>query len=746
MGMIMTSEAHSTALKALSQIDPCQLDYEQWLECGMALKDAGCSVLDWDSWSKIDSKRYKAGECEKKWKGFNGSVHPVSLGTLVHFCQQHGGKITDEGRELDWNDAIGGEKEAICLEWAQSHEMPHPEENWKPHQDLIKYLSTLFNSDEYVCYVTDCWQDSEGKYLPKKGYYDKTAGELINQLKDCKGDLGAVIGDWKPEVGAWIKFNPLDGKGTKDENVTDFRYALVESDSVAIERQYDLYKEMELPIAALVHSGKKSLHAIVKVDATSYDDYRKRVDYLYSACKKTGLQIDKQNRNPSRLSRLPGVTRNGARQYLVATNIGKSSWQEWKDWFEEINDDLPDAQNLSDYWHNLPPLKDEVIQNILRYGHKMLIAGPSKAGKSFLLMSLCVAIAEGKQWIGWQCKKGKILYVNLELDHSSCLHRFKDVYDASGYKPENITNIDIWNLRGKAMPMDKLAPRLIRRAAKKKYLAIIIDPIYKVITGDENSAAEMAKFCNQFDKICAELGTATIYCHHHSKGAQGQKKASDRASGSGVFARDPDASVDILELEINDQRRDTIRNRLTSDRLIAQLNKVSPGWDMAIPCDDTLVPKKFLDNICTTFSKEIYEQCLEVQAKTWLETEHCTAWQIEGTLREFPNFKPKQILFTYPIHILDRWQLLEDAKAVGDEEIIGKCRDTAIKEMQDKKKEEIEQAFEALKNDNGEATIKELSEYLDIDEDNVRRRIRKYQELKLAYQKGIVTIKKPQNL
>ena len=32
--------------------------------------------------------------------------------------------------------------------------------------------------------------------------------------------------------------------------------------------------------------------------------------------------------------------------------------------------------------------------------------------------------------------------------------------------------------------------------------AIIIDPIYKVITGDENSASDMAAFCNQFDKIC----------------------------------------------------------------------------------------------------------------------------------------------------------------------------------------------------------------------------------------------------
>lgn len=73
--------------------------------------------------------------------------------------------------------------------------------------------------------------------------------------------------------------------------------------------------------------------------------------------------------------------------------------------------------------------------------------------------------------------------------------------------------------------MDKLAPRLIRRAAKKGYLAVVLDPIYKVITGDENSADQMAKFCNQFDLVCRELDCAVIYCHHHSKGRAGAASA-----------------------------------------------------------------------------------------------------------------------------------------------------------------------------------------------------------------------------
>jgi hypothetical protein len=66
--------------------------------------------------------------------------------------------------------------------------------------------------------------------------------------------------------------------------------------------------------------------------------------------------------------------------------------------------------------------------------------------------------------------------------------------------------------------------------------------------GDENNATDMAQFTYVFDKICHKTGCTFVYSHHHSKGAQGFKRAMDRASGSGVFARDADAQVDMIQL------------------------------------------------------------------------------------------------------------------------------------------------------------------------------------------------------
>lgn len=655
----------SELLEILDHIDPAALDYQEWVNVGMALKDEGYTCKDWDNWSKGDSARYHAGDCEKKWQSFNGSAAPVTAGTIIQYAKDQGWQPTGyENRTFDWSDEINAEENGIISHSSEGVKLYEPVD-WHPAKEIIRYLETLFEASETVGYVTETWEkteDNKTKYLPTKGSYTRTAGELIAELNKHGDDIGAVLGDYNPAAGAWIRFNPLDGKGVKNENVTDYRYALVESDSMALEEQNALMRELELPIAMLVYSGGKSIHAIVKIDAPDYSEYRKRVDYLYNICHKNGLEIDKQNRNPSRLSRLPGVMRNGRKQYIIDTNIGKESFTEWQDWIESINDDMPDPESLSAEWDALPELSPPLIDGVLRQGHKMLLAGPSKAGKSYALIELCAAIAEGKDWLGFDCAQGKVMYVNLELDRASCLHRFKDVYTALGYAPDHISNIDIWNLRGKSVPMDKLAPKLIRRAQKKDYIAVIIDPIYKIITGDENSADQMAHFCNQFDKVCSEVGCAVIYCHHHSKGSQGGKKSMDRASGSGVFARDPDALLDLTELEITDSIRKSEEDKLICSVCLEWILRFNPNFKESASRDDLFSAAKMREHALKELSEASYKlMCADISSGKQTLSRR-TAWRIEGTLREFASFSPINCWFDYPIHRSDSSGVLADIK------------------------------------------------------------------------------------
>jgi len=698
----------------LEWINPVPLPYEKWLVVGMGIQAEGGTVEDWDTWSRPDTERYKAGVCAQKWASFHGSG--VTKGTLVAMARENGWRPRDtelgRGAALDWDDVITAPREDYRIvdpTWIEPAELAAPNGDWDPVRELSTYLSALFEAHEHVGYVTESWTNDEGRHLPKKGVYSRTAGELLHELAGCKGDIGAVIGDYNPVVGAWIRFNPLDGRGVRDDNVTAFRYALIESDTLAVEMQAAIYSEIELPIAALVHSGGKSLHAIVRIDADSKTDYRKRVEFLHHVCAKVGLEIDTANKNPSRLSRMPGVTRNGNRQYLVATKQGRESWDAWKTYIEETNDTLPDFEPLDKALEKLEPLAPALIDGVLREGHKLLLSGPSKAGKSYLLLQLTLAIAEGREWVGWPCSQGRVLYVNLELDRVSCLHRIRDLYQRLGWTPANVANVDLWNLRGKAVPMDALAPKLIRRAAKRRYKAIIIDPIYKVITGDENAADKMAHFCNQFDRVCAELGAAVIYCHHHSKGSQGQKSARDRSSGSGVFARDPDAILDIIELTVPAKMRETVTDRAICNQLAEVMDKAAPAWREAINQDDALVAAKMLPQAEALLGPggDLSEDVAEVRARMAA----ATAWRLEGTLREFAPIEPRRFWFRHPIHVPDRDGVLVDAKADG-EQPLWQAQQEAQKEARQRQREEdikrLASAFVPLDFEAGHAELEAL--------------------------------------
>lgn len=704
-------------LELLDYINPSELSYQEWTNVGMALKHEGYEASDWDSWSAQDSERYKRGECFTKWNSFNETAGDIVTGGTIFDYAKRGGfvpqkKIDPNEGVLGWEDEIGNIIDKDSIDSIELHEPS--DSSWNPANELIRYLTTLFDTDEYVGFVVSSIENEKGKFIPgNRGNFRMTAGQIVEGLHSCNGDIGAVIGDYNQAAGAWIRFNPLNGEGVRNTDIASFKYALVESDSLDIGKQLSIIHQLELPVAAVVYSGAKSIHAIVKVDASDNKEYRERVSYLYKICDKNGLEVDSQNKNPSRLSRMPGCVRGEHKQFIIETNTGKETWSDWVEWVESMNDDLPDEENLADVLFNLPDYAEELIEGILRQGHKMLLVGPSKSGKSFSLIELCIAIAEGTKWMGRQCKQGDVLYVNFELDRASCLHRFKDVYQTLGLTPNNANRIFVWNLRGKTPALDQLVPKLIRRAEKKKYIAVVVDPIYKVITGDENSASEMAKFCNQFDKIADALGASVIYAHHHSKGAQGGKKSMDRASGSGVFARDPDALLDMIELDMNKEVKEHFINEARVEAMHTVLDKYVPKWRTYIYQTKKTDDHDFeaMNDYCAEMLG--FEQMNELQYLTELKVDaakHITALQISGTLREFATFDPINCFFKYPIHFLDNANLLKGCRPEGSKK---KSKFEKMNETNKKKQDEnIElflNAFEQLNHD-GQVTVKELAE------------------------------------
>lgn len=628
-------------INALNALDPSKLSYSEWVQVGMALKTEGLPCSTWDDWSKKDAPRYVPGDCEKKWETFNDSG--TNGGTIIYLAEHYDNY--KPYHELDWDDGLDAYyEEVLTVE-------DKPDE--KPYQMAARFLETLFKPDETVSYVHSAkWKEDKSKWVPADAGHVRTVGDIIKDLRKHR-KLEDAFGTFNDDAGGWIRINPTTGPS--DKSVTRYAYSLAESDDLSIEDQKKLFINFKLPIATLVESGGKSVHALVKIDAKDEAEYKQRVAFLYDWLAKHKFVVDENNKNPARLSRLPGVMRKGKLQKLVATDIGCSSWLEWIDYIEGVDDNLPQLVTLKDQLSEPPKLSPELIGGVLREGCKMIITGESKAGKTCLSQNLAVCIAEGREWLGkFPCEQGKVLYINLEVEAASLSLRFRSIYSAMGIKPTNkgAENIVQWNLRGYAAPMDKLAPKIIRRCRNTgPYKAIILDPLYKVQQGDENSAEAIIRFTNALDNIAHETGAAVIYDHHHPKGAIGDRKAIDRGAGSGVFSRDADAICDLSFLSPSKELKELIVTQMASGE---------------------------------------------------------KPMQIEFVLRDFKDIEPIPIWFKFPLHFVDEAGLLQGAPVEGSRE--DNLNQSPKRTTENERKGVLDAAFNVC-NEDGIASLDDMADW-----------------------------------
>lgn len=553
----MNKESYSLS-DVLDHIDCETLSHADWIRVGMAIKHEGGTVQDWDAWSASDPQRYHTGECEKKWASFNGSTNPVTMATLVKLAKDQGWEPDKRIRteqpiiKRSWNDTVYPDEiddtPVVDVAFLEDVPMETPGVDWDGRQDLIRYLEALFKPGDYVGYVISTFE-KDGRKSPTSGTYSLTAGELIERLK--RRDIDMALGEYDREVGGWIRFNPLDGQGAKDQNVTAYRYALVESDKMTIERQAAIYDALELPIAALVHSGNKSLHAIVKVDAQNLDEYKTRVRFLYDICKKNKLEVDNNNKNPSRLSRMPGLMRNGQKQYLVGLDQGKPSWDAWVKHIKGTDGALK-LSKIADSG----PMPKPIFKNGPIPGSYGLFIGEDGIGKGWVGLDLLLSCTLGRpvniRTISHCGTPIRVLALCYEDSPPVLKWRLNRICEQAGIDPEewhqaeqdgrmNIMAEDISPLF-EQMPHEVPSPtsffeNLERFITEKKIQLLWIDPLSATaILQSENDNSALNTVAVELRSLAKRTGCTIILVHHTAKAAHGSTHHHASRGGSSLPA------------------------------------------------------------------------------------------------------------------------------------------------------------------------------------------------------------------
>lgn len=209
---------------------------------------------------------------------------------------------------------------------------------------------------------------------------------------------------------------------------------------------------------------------------------------------------------------------------------------------------LPPPRPYQAFTDEEKAMPEVLIDGLLYRGGKLLIGAPSKARKTWMLQHLALAVANGGNWLGFQCDRMPVLYLDLELLQPDSLGRFDKISRKSGFW--DLSDLHVWALRGYAVTLKRIKPMLVEYAHKHGIGMIVIDPFYRISAGAvENSAEEVAVFLAELEEVIRECNCSLAMSHHFAKGNAAGKDAIDRFSGSGVFARDPDALIVMTEAE-----------------------------------------------------------------------------------------------------------------------------------------------------------------------------------------------------
>lgn len=513
-------------------------------------------------------------------------------------------------------------------------ELPEPPDLTRPEQ-LCAQMAAMFGPGELANVVTEAAGGAPcgaGQMVPVSSVEDPEAADVL--LSFAGG------------AGAWVRVNPTDGEHEShgkraecDADVTRFGNVLVECDpedasEMGPEQLQEAKREqlrrivaLRLPCACVVDSGHKSVHAVVRVEDPgehlTREEWERRRDLVYFVCDANGLPHDPNCKNPSRLTRLAGARRGDQEQTLLAVGIGAATFEEWAAWVREAGEEsgytpgVPGPARFSAWQEDPPRLAPVLIEGFLREGALAYLNGGSKSYKTWMALNLSISVCAGADFLGHACERGRVLYCDFEMQRGSLYKRIREIIayrsefiHAPDYSSACGENLYPWSLRDYVAPLDELERDIVhygRQVAEAQgqpvrgfFKLLVLDPLYMVEMGDENSATDMAALFRVVRRIQRRLGCACLLVHHHPKGAAGAKDAIDRGAGSGAIGRNGDALLDVSPL--------------------------------------------FLD--------EEHQQLLDDRYRRFDIGEHALAYRVEGVVRDFPRFRSFDVVWTYPVHTL----------------------------------------------------------------------------------------------
>ena len=296
-------------------------DYNNWLAIAGLCKAAGFPFDVFHEWSKGDSEKYESEEsCKSAWQ------------LTPHETSEEAYEKLLKRTENNWTLPVFNPLQAITDASTIIHEI---------HPDLSFALSL-----------------GDKKGINRNAEISQYTEE---ELQESLTELSCMDDDEDFEGIYWQlnKVKLSEKNSVRAENVKTFTWALLESDALPLEEQYRLLRSVPLPLFAGIHSGGKSIHALIHIGADNAEEYRKRTALVYRYAKSYGISADENCKSLGRWSRYPLGRRKQGYQYPVFVIPDYLHFDEWYQKYGIQNLSLDTESSDTMVTRNIPLAADD---------------------------------------------------------------------------------------------------------------------------------------------------------------------------------------------------------------------------------------------------------------------------------------------------------------------------------------------------------------------------------------------------
>lgn len=185
-------------------------------------------------------------------------------------------------------------------------------------------------------------------------------------------------------------------------------------------------------------------------------------------------------------------------------------------------------------------------------GHSALLWAPSGVGKTFLSLTIALAVAGGGEFLGWHSPRSrKVLVIDGEMHLEDLRDRCAALLNSVEGIDRNAAGKNLTILARQAQHPDAPFPDLaepegreevMRRIASEQYALVILDNFSTLATVEDENAAHAMNPVLQFLWKFKQAGCACILVHHSGKGG-------DRYRGSSKLETTFEAILGLRKLD-----------------------------------------------------------------------------------------------------------------------------------------------------------------------------------------------------